>query len=310
MMIPFNTKVSYLFFPLVLFFIVEVSGQQSIDLKKDDFIFRYKKNTKITEGVKKYDESFLTPGFYKTNEKDIVSSFEVGDSGKLVGSFKTYNNQTLSREQLWNDGILAREYIFMNNKVRQELYDSTVSIMQYDSSKNLWTNLKKVVYIEKDFPSGKNETRINVMNGGSNSYALYYFKSDKLVREIIPHYYDKRFDTAGNILFLKQYNWKLKQIETTTFKEGKVLSNEILKNKNIIWDKKGFVIEPDNVEIGKESVTNHFYPSGIVKQKVVIKNLIRTEIDYDVKGTMKSQNSNKIILDSEKVRGIAPVEAN
>lgn len=272
MTVSFKCKVSILFFPVILFIEMQVSGQEAVDLKRDDFIFRYKKNTKITEAVYKYGESFLAPRFYKTKEKDIVSSFEVGDSGKLVGSFKIYINQTLSREQLWNDGILVREYILMNNKVRQELFDSSVSIMQYDSSKNTWKNFKKVVHVEKDFPSGKNETRINFMNGGSNSYALYYFKSDKLVREIIPHYYDKRFDTAGNIQFFKQYNWKLKQIETITFKGEKILSNEILKNKNIIWNKKGFVTDPDNEEIGKESVTNYFYPNGIIKQKITIKN--------------------------------------
>ena len=310
MIISFRSKVSILFFPIILLFIVQVSGQETIDLKKDDFIFRYKKNTKKTEAVKKYDESFLAPGFYKTNEKDVFSSFEVGDSGTLVGSFKTYNNQVLTNEQLWDNGKLASEFIYMNGRKRQELYDSTVNVIIYDSTTNSWKNYNKLIHIEKDFLFGKNEMRINFSKGGYNSFALYYFKNDKLVREIIPHYHDKRFDTTGNLIFLTQYDWKLRQIETRTSKEGKVLSIEVLKNKNIIWDKKGFVTDPENEEIGKESVTNSFYPNGTIKQKITIKNLVRTEIDYDLKGKIKSQNSYKIILDSEKVQGIAPVEFN
>ena len=66
MIISFKSKVPILFFPIILLFIVQVSGQETIDLKKDDFIFRYIKNTKKTVAVKKYDESFLAPGFYKT----------------------------------------------------------------------------------------------------------------------------------------------------------------------------------------------------------------------------------------------------
>ena len=310
MIISFRSKVSILFFPIILLFIVQVSGQETIDLKKDDFIFRYKKNTKKTEAVKKYDESFLAPGFYKTKEKDIVSSFEVGDSGKLVGRFKTYNNQTLNSEKLWNDGIEIRENIYLSNRKSLVYFDSTVNVLLYDSITNSWKSQKKIMHIQQDFPSAKNETRILIMKGGSDSYAAYFFENNRLVRERIPSYYDKRFDTDGNVTLLIQYNWKLKQIETTRFKEGKVLSNETLKNKNIIWDKKGFVIEPDNEEIGKESVTNYLYPSGIVKRRIVFKNLMRTEIDYDVKGKIKSQNTYKIVLDSEKVQGIAPVNAN
>lgn len=246
-------------------------GQNYRELNESEIIFKAKKDNKEVNFVVTKDDFFLTSGFYKIINEDRFTLFQIGDSGLIIGSYKFYDKNSLYREILWEKGKLVREFIFLSNRLALEKYDSLVNVKTYDSVSNKWKNQKKTISIEKEYPSWKKEILINFTNGPSNSYARYYYQFGKLVREIIPHLFEKKYDTLGNISLFIDYNWDLKQIVTCKFEKGKLVSKEIFKNKYIVWNKKGYLQEPENEKLGKESTLIEYYKTGNVKQKLRLK---------------------------------------
>ena len=150
----------------------------------------------------------------------------------------------------------------MGGRLAMESFDSTVNVFLYDSLKKLWRSEKKNMHIEKEYSQFKNESCIRFAKGGYDSYALYYYRSGKLTQEIVPHLYDKKYDTSGNVISTVNYNWKDKQIETSDFAKGRLISKMVLKNKNIIWNSKGFIQYPDDETKGNEIIKHTYYNSG------------------------------------------------
>jgi hypothetical protein len=286
-----------------------VSAQNFTELKTNEVLFRVRKNdSKRNEVIRTSDSSLLKSGFYKEASDNRVLLFQVNDSGCLIGSLKKYDKGILFDETLWEDGIQTREFIYLEGRIVMESFDSTVTVMLYDSIKNEWQRQQKKVTVEKEFYKKNQEVRISFKRGGYNSYAHYFYQSGKLIREIIPHYFEKKYDTSGNIILLVQYNWKSKQIETFTFDNQRIVSKNILKNKNIVWNSKGIVKYPDNEGLGIESIDITYYSSGKIKKKEVIKNGKRIVIDYDLTGKIKNQTTYKMTEQGGKSNAVPPVE--
>jgi hypothetical protein len=286
-----------------------VSAQDFTELKTNEVLFRIRKNdSKRNEVIRTSDSSLLKPGFYKEISDNRVVLFQVNDSGYLIGSLKKYDKEKLFYETLWQDGTQTREFIYLEGRIVMESFDSTVTVMLYDSIKNEWRPQQKKVTVEKEFYKKNQEVRISFKKGGYNSYAHYFYQSGKFTREIIPHYFEKKYDTSGNIILLVQYNWKSKQIETSTFDNQRIVLKNILKNKNIVWDSKGIVQYPDNESLGIERTDITYYSSGKIKKKEVIKNGKRIAIDYDLTGKIKNQTTYKMTEQGGKSIAVPPVE--
>jgi hypothetical protein len=302
---------SILLFICVLCISLHILAQDFIELKSNEILFRTVRNdSKKNEVIRKSDSSLLKSGFYKATSDNRFILFQVNSSGCLTGSFKSYDNQTLFNETLWQDGIQTREFVYLSGRAAIESFDSTVTLMLYDSNKHECLPVKKKIIVEKEFPQKKQEMRIRFTRGGYNSYTLYYYEFGKLVREIIPHYFEKKYDTSGNIILLVEYDWKSKQIITSNFTGRSIVSKNILRNKNIVWESKGMLKYPDNENLGNENLNITYYYSGKVKKKEITKNGKRIVIDYDLSGKIKNQTTYKITEEGEGSNPIPPVEIN
>ncbi|WP_276504659.1 hypothetical protein [Terrimonas pollutisoli] len=293
----------------ILFISSLTSAQDFIELKSNEVVFRITRtNKKKNQVVKTSDNSSLKEGFYKTSNGDRFTLFQVNDSGHLIGSLKTYDKQKMFLETLWEDGIQTREFVYLNGNIAMESFDSTVNVMLYDSLKNIWQPVKKTILIEKQYFRTTNEMRIRFAIGGYDAYAHYFYKEGKLIREIIPHFYEKEYDTSGNVISRIEYNWKNQQIESSDFKNGKLVSKKILKNKNMFWDSKGIVRFP-NDEGNRDEITSLiYYSSGAIKKKEIIKDGKRTVINYDAKGKVINQTTDEVNLQKVDSNAVPPVE--
>ena len=271
------------------------SGHQKIIIKK-------------TEVIRRSDSTYLNAGFYKTVNRDRSMLFQVNDSGYLIGTIKNYDRQVLFSETILQDGIQRCEFMFLGGRLSMESFDSTVNVFLYDSLKKQWRSEKKKMHVEKEYPNFRNEMRIRIAKGGYDSYAVYYYRSGKLTREIVPHLFEKKYDTSGNIISIVSYNWKDKQIETSDFEKGRLISKMVLKNKNIIWNSKGFIRYPDHENAGNEIIHLSYYNSGVIKKKEITKDGKRVEINYDLKGKIVSQNEYKVLEQGTDSNIVPPAE--
>lgn len=146
----------------------------------------------------------------------------------------------------------------------------------------------KSVRVEKEYGQKGRRLIINFTKGPYNNYAHYKYVDGILVSEMIPHYYEKKMDPTGNLYQLVQYNWTLKQIETSDFEKGILTTKTILKNLSTVWDPKGIVHFTDDTGRFNDIVTFTYYDGKKVRKKEVESNGKRTVTEYDKKGKITS----------------------
>lgn len=254
------------------------------------------------------DSSFLAAGHYKTSGDNRYHLFQVGDSGYLNGSYKVFTDQAINREVLFKNGVVCREYFIINGVVFSETFDSTVTILQYDAKKNTWRPELKSVKVEKEYGQKGRRLNISFTKGPYNAYARYKYIDGILVSETIPHYHEKKMDPAGNLYQLVQYNWAMKQIETSEFEKGILKTKTILKNQSTQWDAKGIVYFSDDAGRFNDIIIYTYYDGKSVRKKEVEKKGKRTVTEYDRNGKITSVNSYPLKAAETEIIEIAPVE--
>ncbi|HOZ68222.1 MAG TPA: hypothetical protein PLU11_00815 [Chitinophagaceae bacterium] len=253
------------------------------------------------------DSSLLPAGHYKTSGGNRYHLFQVGDSGYLNGSFKDFTDQQVYREVTYLNGLVNREYFIMNGTVHTEAFDSTVTVLLYNPKKNKWNPELKSVRVEKEYGQKGRRLIISFTKGPYNAYARYKYVDGILVSEMIPHYHEKKMDPSGKLYQLIQYNWTLKQIETSEFEKGILKSKSILKNFSIVWDPKGIVHFTDDTGRFNDIVTFTYYDDQKIRKKEVEKNGKRTVTEYDKKGKITSVNTYPLPTSESEIFEVAPV---
>jgi hypothetical protein len=296
-------------FTLITLVCLQTLAQTVTELKETDVYF---KPTLTIPGklrvLRTADSTLLPYGHYKTSGDNRYHLFQVGDSGYLNGSYKDFTDQAIYREVIYKDGLVSREYFIINGGVYSEAFDSTVTILLYDPKKKKWNPELKSVRVEKEYGQKGRRLIISFTKGPYNAYARYKYVDGILVSEIIPHYYEKKMDPAGNLYQLVQYNWTLKQIETSEFEKGILKSKSILKNLSIVWDPKGIVHFVDDTGRFNETTTFHYYDGQNISRKEVEKNRKRTVTVYDRNGKVISVNTYPLPSAESEVIEVAPAE--
>jgi hypothetical protein len=297
---------SFLWFTL---FSTIVSGQPVSELKESDvFFFPTLTIPGKLRVMRTADSTLLPAGHYKTSGDNRYHLFQVGDSGYLNGSYKDFTDQALYREVIYKDGLVNREYFIINGGVYSEAFDSTVTILLYDPKKNKWNPELKSVRVEKEYGQKGRRLIISFTKGPFNAYARYKYVDGILISEMIPHYHEKKMDPAGNLYQLVQYNWNLKQIETSEFEKGILKTKTILKNFSTVWDPKGIVHFVDDTGRFNDIVTYTYYDGKKIKRKEVEKNRKRTVTEYNLKGKITSVNTYPPPSEGVETIEVAPVE--
>jgi hypothetical protein len=261
-----------------------------------------------TKVLLKADSSFLPTGHYKINSENVIRIFQVADSGWLTGRYIDSLNRKTCMNRIYERGVQIREYLLSVGKVIAENFDSTVSVMQYNSKKKNWEPVLKTVLVEKEYtPSGKIAS-IRYAKGPYDSYASYLYQYDKLIRENIPHYKESKWDTRGQLYEQTIYNWTKKQIEISHYKEGILHQKMILVSPANKWDPSG-VINYSTDPNAPIVVTTYTYAEGnrIVK-KEVDEPRKKTVTEYDTKGKISSVNTYPKARFKVGLDVVAPVE--
>ncbi len=299
----------YLSFLYISLFLFQAAGQPVTELNETDVFF----SPTLTipgklRAIRTKDSTLLPAGYYKTSGENRYHLFEVSDSGFLTGSFKDFYENALYMEKIWDDGLVKREYFIIKGKIVSESFDSTVSVLLYNSKKKIWMPQLKSVTIEKEYSTLGRLQKIRYTKGPYDAYARYEYKYGILVSEIIPHYLEKKMDPSGNLVSLVQFNWTLKQIETSTYRKEILVSKSILKNPTTVWDPKGIVLFTDVPGRYNETLTTSYYDGKKIKKKEVEKYGNRTVTEYDLNGKITSKQTYKTELPSMEQDVVRPVE--
>ncbi len=253
------------------------------------------------------DSTLLPAGHYKTSGGNRYHLFQVGDSGYLNGSFKDFNDEAIYREIIYINGFVNREFFIIKGEIHSESFDSTVTVFRYDHKKNKWMQEVKSVRVEKEYGQKGRRLIISFTKGPYNAYARYKYVDGILVSELIPHYHEKKMDPSGKLYQFVQYNWTLKQIETSEFEKGILTTKTILKNLSTVWDPKGIVHFTDDTGRFNDIVTYTYYDGKKIRKKEVERNKKRTVTEYDLQGKITSVNTYPLQT-AETETEVAPVE--
>lgn len=296
-------------FALIILICLQTLAQPVTEIKETDVYFR---PTLTIPGKLRVmysaDSTLLPAGHYKTSGGNRYHLFQVGDSGFLNGSFKDFNDEAIYREINYVNGLVSREYFIINGTIHTEAFDSTVTVLLYDPKKNKWNPELKLVKVEKEYGQKGRRLIINFTKGPYNNYAHYKYIDGILVSEMIPHYYEKKMDPTGNLYQLVQYNWTLKQIETSDFEKGILTTKTILKNLSTVWDPKGIVHFTDDTGRFNDIVIFTYYDSKKIRKKEVERNGKRTVTEYDKKGKITSVKTYPLQYVEAETSEVAPKE--
>lgn len=294
-------------FALIILACLQTLAQSVTELKETDVYFR---PTLTIPGKLRVmysaDSTRLPAGHYKTSGDNRYHLFQVGDSGYLNGSFKDFTDQHVYREVIYLNGLVSREYFIMNGTIHMEGFDSTVTVLLYDPEKYKWIPELKSVRVEKEYGQKGRRLIISFTKGPYNAYARYKYVDGILVSELIPHYHEKKMDPSGKLYQLVQYNWTLKQIETSEFEKGILKSKSILKNPSIVWDPKGIVSNLDETGRLNDMVIYTYYDGKKIRRKEVEKNKKRTVTEYDRNGKIISVNTYPLPTAESEIFEVAP----
>ena len=294
-------------FTLITLVCLQVLAQPVTELKEADVYFR---PTLTIPGKLRVmysaDSTLLPAGHYKTSGSNRYTLFQIGDSGYLNGSYKNFTDQAIYREVVYINGLVSREYFIINGTIHTEAFDSTVTVLLYDREKNKWNPELKSVRVEKEYGQKGRRLILSFTKGPYNAYARYKYVDGILVSEMIPHYHEKKMDPSGNLYQLVQYNWTLKQIETSEFEKGILTTKTILKNLSTVWDPKGIVHFTDDTGRFNDIVTYTYYDGKKVRKKEVEKKGKRTVTEYDKKGKITCVNTYPLPSTESETFEVAP----
>ena len=287
---------------------LQSNAQPVTELKETDVYFRPTLTIPGKLRVTRTADSTLLPaGHYKTSGSNRYTLFQVGDSGYLNGSYKNFTDQAIYREVVYINGLVSREYFIINGTIHTEAFDSTVTVLLYDPKKNKWNPELKSVRVEKEYGQKGRRLILSFTKGPYNAYARYKYVDGILVSELIPHYLEKKMDPSGKLYQLVQYNWTLKQIETSEFEKDILTTKTILKNLSTVWDPKGIVHFTDDTGRFNDIVTYTYYDGKKFRKKEVERNKKRTVTEYDPQGKITSVNTYPLQT-AETETEVAPVE--
>jgi len=208
---------------LLLLFTLHAVSQSYTELA--DSLVRFTASNDRPQKIKalnKTDSSWLPAGYYKLLSKEAGRSFQVGDSGLLQGSFFLCYSAKSCMETVYEKGIQVHIYMKRGGKILEESYDSTVSVMQYNSKANKWEPQLKQVTVDKTYDPGGRLFMLRYANGPYDAYATYKYTWGVLISENIPYYLDKKWSPTGQLYEETIYNWTSKQTEIFRKKKGLV----------------------------------------------------------------------------------------
>lgn len=294
-------------FIFLLISCMHASAQSITELKDSSIYFTgWGGQTDRARVMRKSDSTLLTTGQYKTVAGDRYRVFAVNDSGYLHGSFKDFYTASDYREKIYDKGLLIREYYKLGNRLVSESFDSTVSVLLYNSTQNRWEPQLKSVNVEKEYDMHGNISTCRYLKGPYYAYTVFRYKQGILIMEKTPFYQEKEMDPSGKVYRLVQYNWTLKQIETSEFEKGILKKKTILKNSAASWDPNG-IVQFNDIGLRDEVMVYHYSDGKKISKTELIKNRKRTVTEYNLQGKVISVNTYPLPK-TLTASGVAPAE--
>ena len=174
---------------IFLLFCLHASAQSITELKDSSIYYTgWGGKADRTRVMRKSDSTLLSAGQYKSIANDRYRLFEVNDSGYLNGSFKDFFNERNYQERIYDNGLLIREYYKAGSKILSESFDSTVSVLIYNSKKNRWDPRLKTVTVEKAYDPRGNISICRYLKGPYTAYTIYKYKQGILISKKTPFY--------------------------------------------------------------------------------------------------------------------------
>lgn len=294
---------------LILFLSLQSAGQQVTELNDSTVVMKYTTDKPVRiRVIRKADSSWLTAGTYKITIQERQQKFQVGDSGLLDGPFIDCFSLKSCVERKYVKGLQEREYYRSGGYLISESFDSTVSIMRFDSKKIRWVHEQKRVTVEKSYKPSGELTRLSYTKGPYDQYAGFRYNYGVLISETIPHYLERKWDQSGRLLEQTDYNWKKKQIEVSRFEKGILTRKMIMKSSANRWDPKGVIHYSTDPDAPMEITTFTYAEGKRIIQKELEEPGNRIVTNYDAKGKIVSINTYPKRIPAIEVDVVAPVE--
>jgi len=246
-----------------------------------------------TQAFAKPANTVLKAGLYQSIDRHTHTIFNVNDAGFLQGEMKILSSARLQQVSQWENGQFLRgyQYSYDNGRLMQESFDSLVAVFLYDSTANRWDSAMLTVRVRKEY-SGEGDWLLFFTRRAGHAYALCQFRQGKMVSRSYPDMKLEIYNGKGEVSFREVHNWKLKQIETTSFTDTATWKN-ITTNKNISWNSNGTISYLPVGDAGYDKQSS-LYRSGKLVKREVFKNNTRTITEYDDKGKIKSKETYKL----------------